>query len=312
MVLIVWLFWSVDRAQLLAQLLRVNWGWLVVTAALAPVGLFARARRWRYLFPPRTDPPGLVPSIMIGYMVNNLLPLRAGEIVRVYVVARRWRGHFWTVAATLIVERVLDSACIVLMLGVLIFLIDVPRVIEVAAAGMLAIDVVGVSVIVAMAVAPARCLALTHVLTRRWPRIQARALSATETFLHGLDGIRTVAHVLPLIAWTVVVWLIAAFASWTALKAVDLHLPWLAGWVVLTFVGLGVSLPSAPGYLGVFQLAARLATDRFGVSAAAGLGYGLVFHASQFIPVTLLGWFYLWREQMTLGEAARVRAPDSV
>ena len=59
-----------------------------------------RAWRWHYLFPAHSRPPGLVPAIMIGYMVNNVLPLRAGEVVRVYAVARRWPGHFWTVAAT--------------------------------------------------------------------------------------------------------------------------------------------------------------------------------------------------------------------
>jgi glycosyltransferase 2 family protein len=226
-------------------------------------------------------------------------------------VARRWPGHFWTTAATLIVERVLDSLCIVLMLGVLIFLIDVPRMVEAAAVVMLVVDVAGVSILVLMAAAPARCLAIIQRLTRRWPRLHARAVRAAEIFLHGLDGIRTLAHVIPVIGWTVAVWSLAALSAWTALKAADLHLPWLAGWVVLTFVGLGVSVPSAPGYVGVFQFAAKLATDLFGVSAAAGLGYGIVFWVSQFVPVTIIGWIYLVREQMTLGEAARVTAAET-
>lgn len=309
--LIVWLLWNVDRAQLVDQLVKTHWGWLLAAAALGPAGLLARARRWRYLFPPHSPPPDLVPSIMIGYMVNNVLPLRAGELVRVYVVARRWPGHFWTTAATLIVERVLDSLCIVLMLGVLIFLIDVPRVVEAAAAVMLAVDVAGVSILVAMAVAPARCLAVVERLTRRWPGVHARAMGAAGVFLHGLDGIRTVTHVIPVIGWTLMVWCLAALAAWTALKAAGLHLSWLAGWVVLTFVGLGVSVPSAPGYIGVFQFAARLATDLFGVSAAAGLGYGIVFWVSQFVPVTLIGWIFLVREHMTIGDAARVTATET-
>src|SRR5205823_1968010 len=124
--LVVWLFRNVDRERLIAQILRTDWRWLLLSAALAPAGILARARRWRYLFPPNTKPPGLLPAMMIGYMVNNVLPLRAGELVRVYVVARRWGGHFWTTAATLIVERVLDSLCIVLILGVLVFLVPVP------------------------------------------------------------------------------------------------------------------------------------------------------------------------------------------
>jgi uncharacterized protein (TIRG00374 family) len=309
--LVVWLFSSVDRERLLAQILQTDWRWLLLSAALAPAGLLARARRWRYLFPPRSDPPGLVPAMMIGYMVNNVLPLRAGELVRVYVVARRWGGHFWTTAATLIVERVLDSLCIVLLLGVLVFLVPVPPVVEWAAIVMLTVDVVGISALVAIAAAPARCRRIIEALTGRWPALQARLLQGFERFLHGLDGIRARAHALPVLGWTIVIWLIPAAAAWTGLRAMNLQLPWLAGWVVLAFVGLGVSIPSAPGYVGVFHAAAVLATRIFGVSETDGLGYGIVFHASQFVPVTVLGWIYLVREQMTLGEATRATAEEA-
>ena len=145
-------------------------------------------------------------------------------------------------------------------------------------------------------------------LLRRWPALAIRANRMFEMFVDGLDGLRTPRHLAPLTAWTIVIWVIPALAAWTGLRAVGLDLPWLAGWVVLAFVGLDVSIPSAPGYVGVFHFAAVKAVEIFGVPEAAGLGYALVFHASQFIPVTLLGWIYLLREQMTIGEAARVSA----
>jgi hypothetical protein len=143
-------------------------------------------------------------------------------------------------------------------------------------------------------------------MTGRWPGLRARLVRGFEMFLGGLDGIRTRAHTLPLVAWTVVIWLIPAAAAWASLHAVHLPLPWLAGWVVLAFVGLGVSIPSAPGYVGVFHAAAVLATRIFGVPETDGFGFAIVYHASGFIPVTLLGWIYLVREHMTFGEAAHV------
>jgi uncharacterized protein (TIRG00374 family) len=305
--LITWLLWSVDRERLLSQLLRTDWKWFLVAMLLAPAGLLARAWRWRYLFPPRSDLPGLVPAMMIGYMVNNVLPLRAGEIVRVYVVARRGSARFWTAAATLIVERVLDSLCLVLILGVLVFLVEVPRIVEWAAMIILAVDVVGISMLVAITAAPAWCRATIERLTRRWPGLRDRILRAFTMFLDGLDGIRTRGHALPLVVWTVVIWILPAAAAWASLRATHLVLPWLAGWVVLAFVGLGISVPSAPGYVGVFHAAAVLATRIFGVPETDGFGFGIVYHASAFIPVTLIGWIYLMREQMTLGDAAHVQ-----
>src|SRR2546427_412695 len=119
---------------------------------------------------------------MIGYMANNVLPLRAGEVVRVYVVARRWSavgaggtGHaFWTVLATLIVERVLDSLAVVLMLAVLVLVVPVPAFLQAAALAVLAIDLAGIAVLVALVAAPARCARLIERLSARWPRLRHR------------------------------------------------------------------------------------------------------------------------------------------
>lgn len=263
-----------------------------------------RALRWRFLFPPGAEPPGLVPATMIGYMANNVLPLRAGEVVRVWVVARRWGHGFWTTLATLIVERVLDSLVILMVLGVLILVIPVPAVLRWAAMTVLLVDLAAIAVLGLLAAFPARFHAVLARLTRRWPRVAERAERVFATFVRGLDGIRARRHVLPIVGWTAIVWAVPALAAWTMMRAVHLDLPWIAGWTVLAFVGLGISIPSAPGYIGVFHWAAALAVGIFGVSDSASVGYALLFHASQIIPITLAGWVFLLREHVSLGDAA--------
>ena len=293
------------------MLARTRWEWVIVASALAPLCVWTRGRRWWYLFPPGSNPPGLVPATMIGYMVNNVLPLRAGEFVRVYVVARRWGHGFWTALATLIVERVLDSLVIVLIMAVLVLRIPVPRTLEIGAAVLLAIDLVAVAVLCSLAVAPVRARRLVERLTRRWPPVQRRVVAILETFVRGLEGVRTRAHLLPLVLWTVIIWGLPAFITWTMFRALHLELPWIAAWVVLAFVGLGVAIPSAPGYIGVFHAAATIALTIFGVPATAAFGYALLLHASQIIPITVVGWIYLLREHLTLAEAInRQGAPD--
>jgi hypothetical protein len=301
------LLWSVDLHELAAQLARTRWGWTLLGVVLAPLGLWVRARRWRYLFPPRSEPPALVPAIMIGYMVNNLLPLRAGEVVRVYVVARRWGRGFWTALATLVVERVLDSLAIVMVLGVLVLLIPVPPIFRWTAVTLLAIDAVAVTALAILAAAPVACARLVDRLTRPWPGLAERASRILDRFVQGLDGVRTPTHAFPLLAWTILVWVVPAGAAWTMLRALDIDLPLIAGWTVLAFVGLGVSIPSAPGFVGVFHYAAVLALEIFDVGRSASLGYALLFHATQVIPITLVGWAFLLREHMSLGEATRAR-----
>ncbi|MGH7675687.1 MAG: lysylphosphatidylglycerol synthase transmembrane domain-containing protein, partial [Gemmatimonadales bacterium] len=300
-----YLLWSVDVRELGAVLASTRWEWVVVASALGPLVVWLRARRWRYLFPPGPEPPGLVPATMIGYMVNNVLPLRAGEFVRVYVVARRWGHGFWTALATLIVERVLDSLVIVLIMAVLVLRVAVPRTLEIGAATLLALDLVAVAVLCFLAVAPARARRIVERLTRRWPALQGRIVGILETFVRGLEGVRTRTHLLPLLGWTVVIWLLPALITWTMFRALHLDLPWIAAWVVLAFVGLGVAIPSAPGYIGVFHAAATIALTLFGVPATAAFGFALLFHATQILPITLVGWIYLLREHLSLAEATR-------
>ena len=283
---------------------------------MGPLGIWARAIRWRYLFPPGSEPPGLLAANMIGYMVNNVLPLRAGELVRVYVAARRLGpraadgtlgGRLWLAGATLIVERVLDGLTLVLLLAGLVFVIPVPSTLKYAAALVLAVDVVAAGVLVTMAVAPARARRGLARLGRRWPAREARIARVFDLVLRGLEGVRTPAHLIPLAVWTVLVWSLGALGAWSLFRAVHLDLPLLAGWTVLTFVGFGVSIPSAPGYVGVWHAAAVLALSIFGVSQGPAVGYALLYHASQFVPVTLFGWLFLLREHVTLGEVTRAR-----
>jgi uncharacterized protein (TIRG00374 family) len=311
LVLLVSLLWTVDLAEVWRQLQKTEWSWTLVSAALALIGLWIRARRWSYLFPPRSNPPALVPAMMIGYMVNNILPLRAGEIVRVYVVARRWGRGFWTALATLVVERVLDSLVLILVLGVLIFLIPVPATLRWAATILLALDVIAVTVLGLLAVAPAACERVLRGATRGWPGLAERGLPVFRRFVDGLDGIRTPAHALPLALWTIAVWLTPAAAAWVMFRAVHLDLPWIAAWTVLAFIGVGISIPAAPGYVGVFHYAAVLALEIFDVPRPAALSYALVFHASHILAITAAGWVFLLREHLSLGEATHVPpAPD--
>jgi hypothetical protein len=130
-----------------------------------------------------------------------------------------------------------------------------------------------------------------------------------DTGLRGLDGIRTPAHAARIAVWTVVIWLMSATAAWAMLRAVHLELPFVAGWVVIAFVGLGISVPSAPGYVGVWHWAAALALGVFGAPPSVAVAYALLFHAASLLPVTIVGWLYLLREHVSLGEARRAATP---
>ena len=161
-----------------------------------------------------------------------------------------------------------------------------------------------------IAIAPGGCAALIRVLFHRRARLERWLLDALGTMSEGLRGVRARRHLLPIAAASVGIWLVLALAVWTALHAAHLDLPLAASWAVLAFMGLGVSLPSSPGFVGVIQAATVLALALFSVPRTEALSFSLIFHAAQYFPVTLFGLVLLLVEQVSLAEAARgTRSP---
>ena len=305
--LVVYLFSRADLPAIGARLADTHWGFLAASIALNLGSLWARARRWGYLFPPGARPSGLFNAVMIGYMANNLLPLRAGEVVRAYVVTRRGQ-RFWTTVTTMVVERVLDGLAIGLLLASLFLLISIPRDLEWAALVFLSVDLVLLALLGVFALAPARCKRLVRILASGRPALAARAERLLDTFDVGLAGLRAPRHVLPMIGWSCAIWGALVLSIWAGFRAARLDLPLAAAWTTLGFLGLGVSLPSSPGFIGVVQAAVVTALRLFDVPYDDALSFSLLLHVSQFVPITVWGLVLLFVEQVSLAEAVRARS----
>jgi hypothetical protein len=291
---------NVSLAELLSHLRRTHWGWLALAAALNLAMVGVRGVRWRWLFHP--TPPAswpLVSALMIGYMANNVLPLRAGELVRGYLAARSGGMSFWTAMATLAVERVLDALAILLMLGGVVIVVEVPRWLQTGALTLLALDLLAMGCLILLA----REWRPLHHLIARIPRLGETLRRWLTLFSIGLQSLRPGPHLASLLWWTVLVWVVNAGAVWAALRSGGLELPASASLTVLAFSGIGVSLPSAPGYVGTLQFFIVQALAIYAVTGAEAVSVSVLLHASSYIPITLLGWIFLLAQGVSLRKA---------
>jgi uncharacterized protein (TIRG00374 family) len=307
--LLVYFFWDVDLRVVGARLRDTLWGFLALSVALNFVSLWARARRWRYLFAPGARAGHLFRALLVGYMGNNLLPLRAGEIVRIYVASRHG-PRFWTTFATVVVERVLDGLALGLLVGGVLLMVALPGELRWSILLFLGVDLVGILVLVLIAAAPNATRALIETLFHRIGWLERRMLSMLGMMTEGLRGLRAPRHVIPITLYSVGIWLFLALSVWTGLHAAHLDLPLAAAWTVLAFLGLGVSLPSSPGFVGVVQAATVLALALFAVPRTEALSFSLLLHASQFFPVTALGLVCLFLEHIRLTDATLVEVAE--
>lgn len=292
----------VSAEELLAHLRRTHWGWLGLAAAFNLAMLWARGFRWRWLFHPASQPGWrLVSATIVGFMANNVLPLRMGELVRGYLAARSGGLSFWTAMATLAVERILDVLSILLVLAAVVLTVPVPPWLQAGALTLLALDLLAMGLLILLAVGRGTAGGWLG----RLPRVGEALARRLGLFSVGLQSLRPGRHLAPLFLWTLVIWTLNASAVWAALRAGGLTVPPSTTLTVLAFAGIGVSIPSAPGFVGTLQFFVVQALAIYGVSGAEAVSVSILYHAAGWVPVTLLGWALLTIQGVSLWDASR-------
>lgn len=289
--------------------------WLLLIAATAATGMFPlRARRWRTILDPVAPRLPLGPlwrSTAIGMMVNNVVPLRAGELARAYALTREVpQVTFSTALASLVVDRVFDAVVVLLLLAVSMVVRDFPsgatiygRPIAQVAEAFAVVPLVLLVVLYVLVFFPGTLIKLFELLARKVsPTIEARGREMLQRFSDGLSVLRTPGHFIAVFWWTLLHWLLQPLAFWLGFQAMGIDVPWSATLFVQGLVVIWVALPSAPAFVGLFEGAAVVALGLYGISESAALTWALVFHVVTFIPITLIGAYYFARLGLTMGE----------
>jgi hypothetical protein len=269
-----------------------DYWWLIPALVAFGLGNLARALRWRSLFAPGRRPPvgTTMDAMMIGYLYNNILPARAGEAARVLVLSQRSTAPPVEIVGTVVLERLYDVLAILV-----VFFVAVPWLPHVSWFGAAA---VAAAVLAAAIAAAATLLAVygdrpLRLLLRPLGRLSlfsGERLERTVVELtHGLSGLRNVRVAAEAFLWTAVAWLFSALCAYLVSLAFHLHLPFACGVLVVVAVGLGMILPSPPAAVGVFEGAALIALNAYGIPHSAALPYALVLHAVNFVPFVVIG-----------------------
>jgi uncharacterized protein (TIRG00374 family) len=289
--------------------------WLLLLAAVAATAMFPlRARRWRTILDPvapRLPFGPLWRSTAIGMMVNNVVPLRAGEFARAYALTREQpQITFSTALASLVVDRVFDAVVVLLLLAIAMIAPGFPsgalingRPIGQIATGFAIVPLVLLVALYTLVFFPGTLIRLFELLARRVsPTIEERGRDMLKRFADGLSVLRTPGHFIAVFWWTLLHWLLQPLAFWLGFKALGIDVSWSATLFVQGLIVVGVALPSAPGFFGLFESAAVIALGLYGIGESAAIAWALVFHVVTFIPITLIGAYYFGKLGLTMGE----------
>lgn len=311
-----WFFRQADLSQVWREIRDAKPWALALLLAITGLTYLLRALRWQFLLRP-LGPTRLSQAFrttVMGFAANTVLPLRAGEMVRPYLLARREGLSVPATITTIILERLLDLMTVLVFLGLFVVFFD-PGLDRVNAGVYKSIKLGGLvgalgsgAVLLVLGLNAVRPV-LTHRLVDACLRlIPARFRGRLSALIYGLlDGLavtRDLTRLAQAIALSFPLWLSIATGIWLVTVAFHMTVPFTGSFLIMALLTVGVAAPT-PGAVGGFHEMFRIGTAVFyGVDNDRAVGAAIVLHAASFIPVTLLGGLFMMQDGLNL---ARVR-----
>jgi glycosyltransferase 2 family protein len=284
--------------------------WLLPGVGVYFLGVGARAWRWHYLLKPMQRIPvhEMFPVIAIGYMGNNIFPARAGELLRSYVLRKKYGVPISASLATILVEHAFDG---VVILG-FVFL-TLPRLALLTegsgfAGSIRNLAFIGAGIFltaflafILMAVFPQQAGRLLNWFGDRLvpERFRSGYQAICARFLDGLSALRSPADVFMVLVTSITIWLLETCVYWFVMHAFPFTVGFFALMLTNGLINLATTIPSAPGYVGTFHAPGIAVLEAFGVLTSIAAGYTIVLHATLWLPITLLGAFFMTRQSIS-------------
>jgi uncharacterized protein (TIRG00374 family) len=294
---------GVSLDEVLDELRRVRPLWLVPVIASIFVRFWLTAVRWQLLLRPikLIGVHRLFAVTMIGFMANNVLPARLGEFVRAYALGRSEALPPSLPFATIVIERIFDGFTLLLfLLGGLSFLRP-GRTLLWAAGLTCGLYVAVLAGLVALRSGRGMGL-LTGALERLPTRVARPARRLLDSFRAGLDVLSDGRALLATAALSILIWVVNAAGVEATFQAFALDLPPYASFLLLGTIAVALVLPSAPGYVGPFQIGTVEGLALVGVPRETALSLSIVYHLANYVPITVVGLTYLSVLNLTLGD----------
>jgi uncharacterized protein (TIRG00374 family) len=305
---------GVNWSEALAALASANYLLVVLMLPVTVWTLLIRAQRWRVFLQGVGVPPlrPLVSATNIGFLANMVLPLRIGEVVRPVLLSRRAGLPLSGVLASVLLERIFDMFTILFLFGVSASLVTVSDQVRRWGWMLSGLAVAVAAVIVLIRVQERFALRIARRISDLLPaRVGEPAYSFALGFVRALEMLDSPIAYLRAFAWSLYLWMAIAVVYALGIWAFHLDVALLrAALVVTTLVAIAVSVPSAPGFIGSFQLGCVIGLRIFGVSESAALAYSIVVHLTQFVGCIAAGLYSMWTESISLREVEAVEQGD--
>jgi hypothetical protein len=289
-----------------------NYWWILPGVGVYFIAVLVRTWRWHYLLRHIKPIPTLrlFPVVVIGYMGNNVYPVRAGEVLRSYVLRRKENVAMSASLTTVILERIFDGLVMLLFVFVTLPFAPLPPAYQNLVIVFSALFGLALLVFFVIAASPTHMRAFyTWVVDRVIPpNMRPRVHDLFDNGIEGLQSLRSPREMALIFLTSTLIWLTETTKYWFVMHAFPLEVSFPVLMLMTAVVNLFTTIPSTPGYVGTFDAPGIAVLTQFGVRHAIATGYTLVLHVALWLPITLLGLWYMIRESISwqdIKQAAR-------
>jgi len=300
------IFYWVDLQRLMQALQLADYGFIALLFLISLIWIGVRGLVWRALLQEQASYSQVFLTLNEGYLLNNLLPFRLGEVGRAFLLGRKANLGFLQVASTVLIERAMDVAFAAgLLLTTLPFVVGGGLAKEVAI-GAGALVLVGLLGLHLLARNQAWAFRQFEALSMRWPLLRKLiGAQQLEAFFAGLVALVDARRFLKVLFLMTLNWAIAIGQFYVLLRAFFPQTRLLWAPFTVSVMALGIAAPSSPGAVGVLELAIMGALSAFRLDASTSLAAALTAHLTNYLITGVIGAFALLKDGFTLSGVFR-------
>ena len=299
---LVWVLHDTNWKALTGNIAAINWWWVSLGILFNVLSTFSQGYRWHLLLKPMG---GIrirraTQAVFSGFFINDILPMRMGEIARGYIVSVWLTKDFVSIIPSMALERLFEGVWLAIGIGLTAIFVPLPRDLDRAA------DIFGLIVLALVGLVLLITLRKRRVKgkERAESSIHAKWLRELKSLIERLgDGFRSIGlsrNFFLAFFVSMFFFVFQAFSFWFITKAYGLHFSFWVSAAILFIIIFGTALPNVPANIGTYQFFCVVGLTLFGVEKTAAAGFSIVAFALLTLPPLAIGFFALARSGMTL------------
>lgn len=294
------LLYIVDFQQFLNALRFADFLYILLALAVAVLWVFVRSFAWRSLLQGKAGFRDIFYTVNEGYLLNNILPFRLGEIGRSFLLSEKSSLSFWEVFSTILIERALDVGMAAgLLLITFPFVVGSSWAVQAAAAAIFLV-LIGLLLFYLVARNHEALIVNSDKWTHRWPTLNRVTRTQLPYFISGLSVMTNAVQFTRSVLLFLLNWLVAVFQYYILMLAFFPQAKLIWAGFSLSVAALGIAVPSSPGAVGVFELTTVAALSLVGLDPSTALAYAITAHIFNYLITGIFGAYGFARDGETI------------